>query len=295
MKKWIFMIILSSFLLLLSSFGLFMAIRANKPIATIKMSEAKYVSYDLETPTSGTPEDYNAKDNVAYTLYKIKHINSFKVKTTGSSNAAGFVKQEVNNTRTVIGDEAIITTITAGFINNATERFFKGLDQSVLYRTATKVDKKELDATFPTDKAPECVSKEKYMSDYGWYPYQLTGYIICDETYLKDPTMKKNNNETYTLSLELDPDDDKAPFWYRREILINSSSTMVPEFNKIHLDITIDSNWTPLYVDYEESYTVERIFKVTTTTNVKDSFYYEDISFDEDKYNFYKNYLSLEP
>ena len=290
MKKWIFLIILSSFLLIISSFGLFMAIKANKPIATIKDKETDYSSYELETPTEGSPEDYNVKDNVAYTLYKIKHIDSFKVITTGSSTAAGFVKQEVLNTRTVIGEEAMVTTITAGVINNATERFFIGDNQNVLYRTATSVDKSSLTAVFPTNKAPKDVTNEQYISDYGWYPYQLTGYIISNDTYLKDPTMKKNDDGTYTLSLDLDPDGDKAPFWYRREILINSSSTMVPEFSKIHLNITINSSWLPIKVNYEESYKVERIFVISTVTNVTDTFYYDDISFDEEKYDYYNQY-----
>ena len=291
MKKWIFLIILSSLLLILSSFGLFIAIKANKPIATINDNETIYSSYELETPTEGTPLDYSAKDNVAFTLYKIKQMPAFKVVTTGKSKAMGLT-QNVSNTRTVIGNEAIVTTITSGYIKNATERFFKGNEESVLYRSTKKVD--GLDATFP-DKEPKCVSKDQYLYDYGWYPYQLTGYIICDETYLKDPTITNNNDGTYKLSLDLDPQGDKAPFYYRHEILINSSSTMTPEFSKIHIDITIDNEWKVLVVDYEESYTVEVLFKVNTTTNVKDTFSYDNVSFDEEKYNFYQNYLSLTP
>ena len=250
MKKWIFLIILSSILLILSSLGLFIAIRANKPIAVIKDDEAIYASYELVPPTEGTPEDYNAKDNVAYALYKIKQMPSFKIITTGKSKALGLT-QNVSNTRTVIGNEAIVTTITSGYIKNATERYFKGNNQSVLYRSTKNVE--GLNATFP-NKEPKCVSKEQYLYDYGWYPYQLTGYIICDETYLKDPTIINNNDGTYTLSLDLDPDGNKAPYYYKHEILINSSSTMIPKFSKIHLDITIDNEWKTLMVDYEESY-----------------------------------------
>ena len=295
MKKWITLIVISSILLIISSIGLYVAIMLNKPVATIKMEEAKYESYELETPSTGSPDDYNAKDNVAYALYKFKQMPSYNIKTTGKSRAGNLTEQKVSNTRTKIGNEAIVTTITSGIVKHGTERFFKGVDEKVFYKKASSVDKNTLEATFDYTKAPTCVSSEQYMEDYGWYPYQLTGYIICDETYLKDPTMIKNNDDTYTITLDLDPNENKAPFWYRREILINSSSTMVPEFSKIHIKLTIDNEWKPLIVEYEEVYKVEVVIKVKTTTTVKDEITYDDVLFDENKYSFYQNYLSMEP
>ena len=54
--------------------------------------------------------------------------------------------------------------------------------------------------------------------------------------------------------------------------------------------MTIDSNYRALSVKYQESYKVEVMFRVSTTTECVDIFNYDNLSFDQDRYNFYKQY-----
>lgn len=291
MKKRVIIIlisILSTILLIGIIFGIVILVNMNKPVANIELDGTIYETDKKEiTSETKAPNNYDAKTVVAYTMWRMENIN-FECTTKGSSNALG-ITQNINNHRVVINNEAIISTVsTSSFVKVAKERFFFS-DKKVLLSDASSIDSSNTTAIFSTED-PKIATKEEYIKMYGWMPYQLTGYIIAEETYLEEPTMTINEDNTYTIKMKLNPEDKKAPYWYRQEILQNSKSTIVPEFSKINIEMTIDSNYRALNVKYQESYKVEVMFKVSTTTECVDIFNYDNLSFDQDRYNFYKQY-----
>lgn len=241
--------------------------------------------------------EYDAKEVLGISLGKITQAKSFEVITTGKTEAQSpFLTSNVkiNNHRIVIDGEAFIECVskeTYDLGTRGSQRLLSG--GKVAMRTTNKVDSNAV-ATFDNDDV-EIISNDEYIKRYGWLPYQMNGYIINENTYLEDPTIKKNDDETYTILVKLDPNSDAA-FYYKREIATNANATKEPVFKEIQFEIKIDSNFVIQEVKTHEKYevTINMFIEITspTTTECVDTYNYENVSFDENLYNYYKNKLA---
>ena len=289
-KKIIISIIVLFVLVVLGVGGYFLFSMFQAPVE-FEDTDAKFETTLKEVPNDGTnPNDHTIEDNIAYALYKITITDEFKTITNGDAVAVG-VEQTVYNERVVKDGKAMVSMITNGFIKNAKQRYF--MKDKVLLRNATEVTSRN-EAIWATTE-PECVTYDTIKKRYGWFPTQATGYIICEDTYInKDQmSMVDNGDGTYTISFDLDPDEEKAPFWYRREVATNGNSTMKPQFFSVHFEMKIDSTWTILQNTIDESYKVKvKSFGVEAVTNTHcvEDFYYENIEFDKDAYNFFESF-----
>ena len=302
MKKRIFIriliILLALIIVSVSIFGIRIAVESNKPQAKIStysdvsQKSVNHDSYMLEiNETTKNPKENNVKDVVAYSLWKISNCNKFKISTEGKTTATMLfnVEQKINNERIINGNNALITTTSTGVLTLANQRFVMKDKNLCLYRETKDV--KDLVPQFD-ESEPTKIQFNEYLEKFGWLPFQSFGYIINDETYLSDPTLKDNLDNTYTISIDLNPNEDYAPFYYRHEILTSSGSTTIPVFKKIHLDLTIDSSYKTLSVDIEEVYTVTKLgFGVDTKTKIRDTYSYDDAIFDPNYYSYFSKYI----
>lgn len=235
-------------------------------------------------------EDYTPKDVLGITLGKITTTSEFEVTTTGESNATGQTIKIANH-RIVKNNEAFIECVSAGLVSSGTQRFFSGGNVGIRKASSVNAD---ATATFNSDTV-EVITDETYKSRYGWLPYQMNGYIFSDNTYLSDPTISKNEDNTYTINVELDPDSDAA-YYYQREVSTSANATTVPVFYEMKFEITIDENFRVLKVKTHEKYdvTVKVIIdiKSTTTTECVDIYNYTNINFDSNLYDFFKGKLT---
>ncbi len=241
-------------------------------------------------------DDYTVKEVLGIALGKVTTCNAFEVRTTGTSTASG-VNVKIANYRIVKNNEAFIECVSkSSFLDMGTagsQRFFSN-GQVALRKTSTVSNDDVPVATFDNDNV-EVVTDEEYKNRYGWLPYQMNGYIISQETYLEDPTMTKNDDNTYTILVKLDPTSNAA-FYYKREVATNANATKEPVFKEIQFEIKIDSNFVITEVKTHEKYdvTVNVIWEMTqeTVTECVDTYNYNNVSFDETLYNYYKGKLS---
>ncbi len=297
MRKKLFIIfgIIGSILTAAIAVGTYFIIEGNKPPVEIEETEAKYTTTLLEAPTDGSlPTEHEATDVIAYTLWTVANTNSFKVITTGTADAS-VATQAIANERVVKDGYAMVSTVSSGIISFGTQRFFfPESENKVLTRSAKKIS--DTNAIWDNETTPECVSYKEMKKRYGWYPFFANGYILCDDTYLNKESIcvVDNGDGTYSVECNLDPDGEKAPFWYRREIIQSSGSTMIPEFSSIFIRFTIDAKYHLLQQDIKEVYTVKAMgIKAETKTNVSDVFTYDDVEFDQDSYEWFLKYRSL--
>ena len=289
MKKKIILSFVGIIVIVIGIFAAYFVVEANKDAAVIEDTDAKFTSDLIEISDNSTPEEHSASDVIAMALWKIANTDAFRTETTGTADAS-IATQLIAGERIVIGDNAMVRSISSGFVSVGSERFF--YKDKVLLREPESID--GVNATFKTVE-PECLTIDGYMQRYGWLPFQATGYIISKDTFLTEPTMVNNGDGTYILIMDLNPDGDYAPFWYRREVLTNSSSTIIPEFFKIHMEMTIDSTYRILSNDIQEEYQVKSMgVTATSKTKVHEVFYYDNISFPEDITNFYDQYKGME-
>lgn len=237
-------------------------------------------------------DDYTVKEVLGIALGKVTTCTAFEVRTTGTSTAS-IATIKISNHRIIKNNEAFIECISEsnmGIGTAGSQRFFSG--DNVCIRNTNTV--KDLKPDYK-DKETNVINQEQYKEKYGWLPYQMNGYIISQETYLEDPTMTKNNDNTYTILVKLDPDSNAA-FYYKREVATNANATKEPVFKEIQFEIKIDSNFVITEVKTHEKYdvTVNFIFEMTqeTVTECVDTYNYNNVSFDETLYNYYKGKLS---
>ncbi|MBQ9900338.1 MAG: hypothetical protein IJM36_04360 [Acholeplasmatales bacterium] len=240
-----------------------------------------------------TLDDYTVKEVLGIALGKVTTCNAFEVTTSGTSNAITFgttTTVKISNHRIVKDNEAFIECVSAGLISSGSQRFLSG--GNAVLKKASKVND-DATAEFNNDNV-EVVSDEEYKNRYGWLPYQMNGYIIRQETYLEDPTMTKNDDNTYTILVKLNPDSNAA-FYYKREVVTNANATKEPVFKEIRFEIKIDENFVIKEVKTHERYdvTVNMFIDITsdTTTETVDTYNYNNVSFDETLYNYYKGKL----
>ena len=291
MKKKIIITIIILVTTVLLGVGGYFIYALNQGTADIADTDAEFESTLMEAPTDGsTPKDHTLEENVAYALWVVSNTNEFYTVTEGTAQAS-VATQQIYNKRVVKDGKAMTTMISSGIVSTAKQKYF--LKDKVLLRDATSINGNT--ATW-VNSAPECVSYKTIKKRYGWLPQQATGYIICEDTYINKSEMKIIDNEdgTYKLCFDLDPDGNKAPFYYRREVLTNAGSSIIPEFYSIHFEMTINSNWQILVNDIQEQYKVKsKGIEAITKTDCHEQFFYSNVSFDEDSYNYFESYAYL--
>ena len=292
MKKNIIWLTISfSIAIIIGVIGFFLSEIIKKP-AEIKDSEAKYITTLKKAPKDNAPLNHNPLDVISYILWKVENTNSFMVTTTGEAKAS-IATQKIANERIVIGKKAMVSTISSGLINTAKQKYYA--NNKVLIREYEKLD--GINVTWKNTE-PECISYEEMISKMGWLPWQANGYIICNDTYLNKDNIKIEslNNDLYKVSFDLNPDGDYAPFWYRREILSTSNSTMIPRFEKIHIDFTFDKEYRLIYQDFKESYYVKSVgITALTESTMRDEFKYDNIEFNPNYLSYFDNYKDMIP
>ena len=199
----------------------------------IQETDAKYMSRLIEAPKDGSlPTEHDAKDVIAYALWNAANSNC-KITTSGTTKAS-IATQKISVERVIIDKKCMVSTISTGFITVAGQKFYA--NNKVLMRNSSKIEGDKV--TWSTD-APECISYNEMIRRVGWLPFQANGYIISLDTLLNQEEIKveKTENDLYKISFDLNPEPDYAPFWYRREIVYDANSTILPIFKKIHINI----------------------------------------------------------
>lgn len=238
-----------------------------------------------ETPSI---EESDVKDVIARTLWKVSNATTYKVTSKGTSKAS-IANQTIDNLKIVKGNECFLQTTSTGLINFSKQRFLLKEQEKYLRREASKVTSTEV--TYDDNLDPEVYSFSFYLDEYGILPFSATSYVINESTYLSSPTIVKEDNN-YRISVELDPDLDKAPYYYVKEIITSSESTSIPEFKSIKLEFLIDNNYTLLSLTQDEAYAITKIIKVATFTRVVDTYSYDDAKFNQDVYSYFSRFFN---
>lgn len=249
----------------------------------------KYQTTMLKTPNDGTkPDNYDSKTNIYYALYKLNHTKDFKCTTLGKTIAAGFMEQNTKNLRIVSDKEAFIQTVSDGALKVATQKYFKNCGEEIKERKTTKI--KDLNPEFNNEEIQN-IDTKTYLEEYGWLPFKPYGHIISDDTIIKASELKKENNN-YIINLEMDPNNEKTPYFYQNEVKTTGSLEGYPKFSLINLEFTIDENWRILKVVFHEKMKVTKNFifniEVETENNQTDTFEYDNIKIDDEIINIFK-------
>ena len=293
MKRKKFLLFLAIFALICGSAAVYYISASNKEEVTFEETEAKYKTRMEAAPTDGSkPSDYESDENIAYVLYQLKTGKDYTATTRGSAVSVGQT-QDIYNRKIKNGNEYLVDTVSSGLLEVGKQKYFK--DNVVLMRDF--VSRNGDNITWVTD-TPVCVSYKGFISMYGSVPEGASAYIICEETILSISEVQTTEDGFYSISLELNPDDEYAPFWYRREISMNSSSLTIPEFSSIKIEYVFNDSWEVQRIRTQEEYKVTpKVAPVTVSckTDITEVFDYENYEFPATDMEYFNKYKDMKP
>ena len=232
---------------------------------------------DLMTRNPGkTITDYTVKEVVAVALDTLNKCKQFSSDTQGEAKSFG-ITQKIVGKRVVKDDLSYTTSLSSGLLKTCYDAFFDETD--VKYRKTNTVN--DLVPVYDDSKT-ETITYEEFISRYGSLPTDAITYVINSKTYLADPTMEKLTDGNYKIKMDLNPAGDMAPFWFKRSVATNGSSDYEPEFSRIHIEITINSDFRILSYYTEETYKVYSIIAATADTKYTEVFTYDNVDFPEE-------------
>ena len=293
MKRKKLLLFIAILTLICGSAAVYYISASNKEEVTFGEEEAKYKTRLEAAPTDGTiPSDHNSYDNIAYVLHQLKTGNDYTAVTRGSAVSVGQT-QDIYNRKIKNGDTYLVDTVSSGLLEVGKQKYFK--DNVVLMRNIVS---KDGDNITWEDKEPMCLTYNGYIKMYGSVPTEPCSYIICEDTILSISDIKTTEDGLYSISIDLNPDGEYAPFWYKREITMNSSSLSVPEFLKINVEYVFNEKWEVQRIRTQEEYKVTpKVAPVTVAckTDITEEFDYENHEFPAEDMAYFEKYKDLKP
>ncbi len=227
---------------------------------------SRSASISMEAPTDGTtPMDYNVPEdgsvykgirNFAYINGQFRKRGHWYSEMHGTTVAGVMginVEQSVNTWKQYSDDVLILVDITTSSMVNAARQFcYVGDD--VIWRVADCApdDYSGLETPWPDGEPFGHLSLEDFRKSYGLPGTELSVYVFNEENILYADPVTDNGDGTYTQTWYLDPDDDKAPYFYRYQMQKTGGLTGLPTFYDITVTYTFDASWNIL-----ESHIVE--------------------------------------
>lgn len=211
------------------------------------------VSYEIPTDGS-TPLSHSGLENIGYMARRLKEQPAWYSEMHGNVNTV--IQQQVSTYKQYSDGVLISTDISnSSMINTAKQLCFVG--DSVLWREAA-TGASEWDGVnteWKTDE-PTKVSVEDFKVNYGLPGTEFSVYILNEDTVTSWGEVIDNGDGTYSQSFVLNHETDKAPFYYRQQMLKTGGLSAWPEFSEINVTYTFDSSWQILKSEIFEAYGV---------------------------------------
>ena len=212
-------------------------------------------------PTDGsTPLDHTAVENLGYMAARLKGQPSYYAEMHGLVDT--MVNQDVESYKQYSDGVLILTEISqSSLVKTAKEFCYVGND--VLWREAAgSTDTwNGIDTAWKTED-PVYVSVEDFKATYGLPATEFSPYILTEDTVESAEEVVDNGDGTYTQTYHLNPAGDKAPYYYRQQMMMTGGLDEWPEYEFITLTYTFDETWQVLKAVVSESYSAKMVVSV---------------------------------
>ncbi len=242
------------------------------------------VCYALPTDGS-TPKDHTAVENLGYMAYRLKNQTSYY------SEMHGVVDTMVNQTVDTYKqyDDGVLITSeisVSSLVKTAKQMCFVG--DHVLWReAATGASEWDGMNTSWSTEEPTHITSSDFIANYGLPATEFSVYVLNEETVLRADEVVDNGDGTYTQTYYLNPEGDKAPYYYRQQMLKTGGLDEWPSYNSITVSYTFDSTWQVLSSTIEEDYRAKMVVSVGCSTSYTTTYEYNTDKAKSDAYETY--------
>lgn len=247
-------------------------------------------------PDDKTVADY--LDNPNLNLYIANSVlteaGSFRSVSKGTtvSTKMGFsIPQDIYAMRIVKGDTVYKQSASYGIVKIGDERVVHG--NTYLYRSATELN--SLTDMKWSDNVPNSLTRDEFLTRYGYRGNGLTGYILNDETIVSS-AFDGHDETTGLYSFTYVLDNEKATARMLYEMRTNSGSSNFATYVKALLHVTMDENWVIHTISTDCAYNVPLFGSTPCKENLTEEF--SDIGKIDDyslfpHYDYYSKYVDF--
>ena len=233
-----------------ATFGIMTACRRSAPPSLDASFEGETVCF--VTPSDGsTPMQHTAVENIGYMAYRLKHQESWYSEMHGTVDT--ILSQKVDTYKQFSDGVLISADISvSSLVKTAKQSCYVG--DYVLQRKNAEpyaVDESGksnwdgLNTKWSQDE-PSKITVDEFKQNYGFPATEFSVYVLNEETILSAEDVVDNGDGTYSQTYTLDPDGEKAPYYYRQQMLTTGGLDDWPSFDSIRVTYTFDSSWQVL-------------------------------------------------
>ncbi len=251
-------------------------------------------------PTDGTtPMEHTPADNVAYLAYVLDNQPFYHAYANNATRAfAGY--EQVTRTwkdyksAEASGEEFDVMVSSdlsySTFIKSSTQACFINGNEALTRNGGKPGQNTDVTAVEWNGSSPSYYSKEDYQKILGLFSTELSVYVLNSSTIDAFDEVTDNGDGTYSVKLYLNA---SAGVWYQYAMKTNGSLTQVPEFKKIELTFTFDSEWRVISSYCEEKIRIKpRALGMEMDSNSKTTTTYDYTAegINEGHFAYYENY-----
>ena len=303
------MIISILLLSLIMAFSIILGISSFKRNGPITMpSDATTVRKEL--PNDGTlPTDAEAIDNIGYMAYVMDHQQFYhsyaynSTKSTGYEQVTQSWKDYKNADLSGEGRSIMVSSDLSysSLIKSSTQSCFLGSEKAIIRNggkpSSTKTTPLDIEWASGT---PDIYDKDGYKVVYGEFSTEISVYVINKDTLASADPVVVNEDGTYSQKYYL---NENAGVWYQYGMKTRGGLKNYPEFKKIEITFTFDSNWRIIQSYCEEKATISPRalggMGMASDSKTTTTFDYTEEGFDNAHYayytNFFKQYQDYDP
>lgn len=236
----------------------------DSPPAIVIPPDSDLVSMTASRPESGTPGDYDAKQNLYVSAGQLQQAGSFNAVASGSSKSMG-IEQQVLSSRTVVGEDVFKQSASfSSLVKFGQQRFvYQG---NYLLRNHSKVNRID---NIEWQNTASRITRESFLEMFGYIPTSLSAYVLNDKT-ITDAQFVEEKDGLFTFQYTLDT--TIAPYYLLYEMRTSAGTKAFPEFLKAQLLVTMDSNWQVVSITTDCQYKVAMLGGITCTESLTETF-----------------------
>lgn len=256
-------------------------------------------------PKDGSPEDYDALDNIAFVIGKLNSRKYYHSENRNTANATSL--GIVNVKQTVVGSKdykdgllisSTISTSSSSLAPSKALQKFYG-EKKVVVRTAASnkpADWNGLNTKWASGEPSEILDETQYEAKYGLWASEFSDYVINENTLLTKDAKPVKNGDKYelTVSLSVGANNADATYYYKKQMKTMGDLSEEPQFDDVSMTIVFGSDWTVSSVRTRENYTSKKMgITASCKGEAEITFSYDEKSADVSAYeDYFSKYAS---
>lgn len=256
------------------------------PDVLVVPPDSELISTLAQRPDSGTPADFDARQNLYISAGELQRSGSFSACATGATTSMG-IEQKVSALRTVVGDSVFKQSASfSSLVKFGQQRFVS--DGNYLLRNHSSIS--SLDNIEWQNTASK-ITEQSFKDMFGYIPTGLTGYVLNDNTIL-DAQEVSEEDGLYTFRYTLDT--TVAPYFVLYEMRTSAGTKGFPTFQEANLIVTMDDNWQVKTVTTDCRYKVAMLGGLECKESLTETFYDIGSVKQLPYYDFFQQYFDAE-